>query len=165
MAVITMRTTGQWEELQRRLSRLRRNEKDYLRIMNNLAVKTQTSIQQKLIQGELNLAPLTLAYALEKRSQGFTGEITIRTSHYVNSIRVKSININGSDIEVNIGFVGGVTDTGLSIMELAKFLEYGTSKMTARKPFLKAWEAVEREIKETARDLIIAELRRDLYGR
>lgn len=161
---VTGKLTGDWDRLDRVLKGLRDNRRAYHDVIMDVGDEISERIKQLISSGELNLEPLVAEYRAQKLKDGYGDTILVRSGDYVNSIQVVDIKPKGYDMDVFISVGDGMTRTGISMQELAEFLEYGTSNMTGREPFKKSWEEMKSDIVATVeqrlKDIIVEDLRK-----
>jgi hypothetical protein len=104
-------------------------------------------IKEYIESQDLALQPLTEEYLNRKVSEGYDPRILIRTGEFVDNIEVTDVDESDNTAMVFVSVKDGTTSTGISLKELAEFLEYGTSRMPARYPFTLSWEKMRGEIK------------------
>ena len=138
---------GDWDKFAQTLNALQDNTEAYKTVVRQMGAEIVERIWDLIESQSIDLEPLVEEYRRQKVFEGYDERILIRTGNFLNSINVTDIKVSGYDIEVKIGVDGGTTETGLSMHELASFLEYGTSKMQGREPFRKSWDAMKEDVK------------------
>lgn len=160
--IITGETYGDWDKFAQTLQALKENTEAYHNVIKQMGEEIATRIWDLIESQSIDLEPLKEDYRRKKIAQGYGNDILIRTGDYLNSIDVTDIRVSGYDIEVEIGILDGTTSTGISMKELAKYLEFGTSKMVGRMPIHKSWEAMSGEVKSEVRSQLLAIIKEDL---
>lgn len=143
---ITGELYGDWDKLERKIKALQNNRREYHDVIMDVGESISDRIKSLISGGELDLEPLVAEYRARKTQDGYGDNILVRSGDFVNSIQVVDIQPKGYDLDVFVSVGDGMTRTGISMQELAEFLEYGTSKMTGREPFKKSWEEMKRDI-------------------
>ena len=149
---VTGEVFGDWDKLEQTLKALQQNNRAYQNVIRQVADKITEAIWDLIESQSIELEPLVKEYEFRKIKEGYDERILIRTGDFINSIDVTDITIQGNDIRVFIGVRDGVTKTGISMQQLAEFLEYGTEDMPAREPFRKSWEEIRKDVKEEVSD-------------
>ena len=162
MIKVTGEIYGDWDRLDRILKSLQRNRREYHDVIMDVGEEIADRIKELISSGSLNLEPLVAEYRAQKLADGYGDTILVRTGDYVNSIQVVDIEPKGYDMDVFISVGDGMTRTGISMQELAEFLEYGTSKMTGREPFKKSWEEMKSDIIAEVEQRLTAIIKEDL---
>ena len=164
MIKVTGTVYGDWDKLNRILHNLSDSNNEHQDVVEDLGNEVADRIYQAISNQEIDLEPLVEEYRKRKQQAGYGNDILIRTSDYVNSIDVTDVQVQGHDIKVTIGIMDGTTETGLSMQELAYYLEYGTEDMVGRRPIEKSWEHIKEDIKAEAERRIREIIRSDLDG-
>lgn len=138
--------TGDWDKFRKILNNLQDNQEQYKDVGIEIGHKIAERIWDILESQQPSFAPLAEEYRKQKIREGWDERITIRTGEYLNSIKVLRIESSGDSLSVFIGVEGGKTETGLDMTELAKYLEYGTSRQPARYPITQSWEIMKNDI-------------------
>lgn len=153
---------GDWDKAKRILRDLSNNTKEYHEVAVELGEYIAQKVKENIESQKLALAPLDREYREGKIKSGGDPRTLINTGEYVDSIKVTDIDIRGDEIDVFISVEDSVTRTGISMKELAAYLEYGTRRMPARLPFTQSWLLMEDEIKRKASAELKAIIRRDI---
>lgn len=153
---VTSSLTGDWDKAIRVLRELQRQGNEYKEEVRKIGEEVARKVKSLIESQALDLEQLDSDYLRKKTSEGDDTRILIRTSQFINSIQVTDIQASANGINVKISVMDGTTETGISMIELASFLEYGTSKMPARKPFEKSWEEMKEEVTNEARERLSA---------
>lgn len=155
---------GDWDKLDNILNSLKNNRREYHDVIRDVGQDIADRIKELILTQGIQLEPLVAEYRKRKLAEGYGDDILVRTQDFVNSIQVVDIQPKGHDLDIFISVEDGMTRTGITMMELAEFLEYGTSKMTGREPFKKSWdemkEDVKSEIMQRLKDIILEDLRK-----
>ena len=139
---------GDWDKLEQTLKALAKNNEAYKRVIRDISEKITEAIWDLIESQSIELEPLVKEYEFRKIKEGYDERILIRSGDFLNSIQVTDVRVRGYDIQVHIGVEDGMTQTGISMKDLAYFLENGTEDMPARQPFKKSWEEIRKDVKE-----------------
>jgi hypothetical protein len=153
---------GDWNKFERVLKNLSNNSSQYQGVIISIGEKITERIWDLIESQSIELEPLVEEYRQRKIREGYDERILIKTGDFLNSIKVTDIESNGDDLIVHISVEDGTTETGISMKELAGYLEYGTSDMIARQPFLRSWEEMKNDIQREVADRLKAEIVGDL---
>ena len=155
---------GDWDKLDRILNNLKNNRRDYHAVIQDVGQDIADRIKELILTQGIQLEPLVAEYRRRKLAEGYGDDILVRTHDFVNSIQVVDIQPQGYDLDIFISVEDGMTQTGITMKELAEFLEYGTSKMTGREPFKKSWEEMKEDVKsevsQRLKNIILEDLRK-----
>lgn len=155
---------GDWSKLKHVLRKLSENGNQYQSIVTSMADDIVTRIWDLIEQQAIELEPLVEEYRKQKVAEGYDERILIKTGDFLNSIAVTDIETNGDDITVFISVDDGVTNTGISMKELAYYIEYGTVNQPARMPLHRTWEEISQSVKSEVASRLKAEIGSDLRG-
>lgn len=153
---------GDWEKAKRILRNLSDNTEEYHAVAIAMGELVADKVREYIESQKLILAPLDREYREGKIKAGGDPRTLIYTGAYVDSIKVTDIDIRGDEIDVFISVEDSVTRTGISMKQLAAYLEYGTSRMPARLPFTQSWLLMKEEVRKRANEELKAIIRRDL---
>lgn len=153
---------GDWEKLKHVLRKLADNPHQYEHIVISMADKIVERIWDLIESQSIELEPLVEEYRQRKVAEGYDERILIRTGDFLNSIQVTDIQTNGDDITVLISVEDGRTETGISMKELAQYIEYGTSNQPARMPLHRTWEEIRHSVKKEVMERLKAEIGSEL---
>lgn len=159
---MTSELYGDWDKFARILHNLKDNEPEYDEVIRSVGQKIAEKIRELIESQGIDMPALDDEYLADKVSEGYDSRILIRTHKFVDSIKLTYEEDRGDGIMVFIGVDGGTTDTGLSMQELADFIEFGTSRQPARMPFHKSWAMMEHEIMEEVSQRLLAIIEGDL---
>lgn len=149
---------GSWGKFQRMLTKLEDNPEQYFRVVESMGEKITERIWDIIEGQEIYLEPLTKEYEFRKAKEGYDERTLIRTGDYLNSIKVIDITSSGDSLEVTIGVEDGTTETGISMKQLALYIEYGTEDQPARMPFQRSWEVMKRDVEQEISERIYAKI-------
>lgn len=149
---------GSWGKFQRMLTKLEDNPEQYFRVVESMGEKITERIWDIIEGQEIYLEPLTKEYEFRKAKEGYDERTLIRTGDYLNSIKVIDITSSGDSLEVTIGVEDGTTETGISMKQLALYIEYGTQDQPARMPFQRSWEVMKRDVEQEISERIYAKI-------
>lgn len=153
---------GDWEELKRRVRGLSDNNSSYKDAVRNVGDGIAEKIRSYIESQALDFAPLQEEYLAAKVSQGGDPRILIRSGAYAESIKTVRDEERAMDLFMFISIEGGTTETGISMQELAEYIEYGTSRQPARLPITQSWEQmkndVQREIGSVIKGIIAGDI-------
>lgn len=138
---------GNWGQINVHLNNLKRakiKEKPLLGVGAILAEQIRRNIEEQRI----DFVPLSPEYAARKAARGGDSRILIDTHQYVDSIVVKDLEVEGDTFRIVVGVADGEMDTGISLSELAYYIEYGTHKQPGRYPFTLTWEQMREKLKQ-----------------
>lgn len=138
--------SGDWDKFNQILKDLKNNRREYQDVIEDVGYKIADYIKELILNQSIHLEPLVEDYRKKKIAEGYGDRILVRTQDFVNSIDVVDIKVQGYDIEIFISVEDGMTETGISMRDLAHYLEYGTENMTAREPIKKSWEHMKSEV-------------------
>jgi hypothetical protein len=153
---------GDWNKFQHVLYKLSENHDQYEGIIISIGEKITERIWDLIESQSIELEPLVEEYRQRKVREGYDERILIRTGDFLNSIAVTDIRGDGENLTVFIGVEDGVTETGISMKELAGYLEFGTEDMIARQPFFRSWEQIRKEVAREVSGRLKAEIGGDL---
>jgi HK97 gp10 family phage protein len=135
---ISVELTGEWGSVQKMFQRL----PETLKLATEAQAKASAllylqQLKDAISNQTLSLVPLSEDYFNRKMSEGLDSRTLIATGEYLNKLRMKEV--TGSNNEV-LFFVGAFEEdqheaSGLSMAQLATYLEHGTSRMPARPHF------------------------------
>lgn len=145
---VTGEIFGDWDKFERILKNLRDNRPSYQHVIRYMGEQITETIWDLIESQSIDLEPLVKEYEFRKIKEGYDERILIRSGDFINSIQVTDIRVSGYNIEVVIGVEDGITRTGITMKELAQYLEYGTEDMPGREPFKKSWEKMQDDVKE-----------------
>lgn len=137
---------GDWDEVKRILRDLNDMDGTYEDVIVEMGHKIADKVKELIASQSIYLEPLDKEYRQQKAKEGHDGRTLISTGDFLESIEVTDIQIGADDIEVFISIKDGVTETGISMRELAQYIEYGTRNQPARLPFTRSWEAMKSEV-------------------
>jgi hypothetical protein len=153
---------GDWDKLQHVLRKLSENGDQYQGIVYSMADKIVEKLWELIESQAIEMAPLKEEYLKRKIAEGYDERIAIRTGDYLNSLQVTDIQSDGESLTVFISVEDGVTQTEISMKDLANYLEYGTSNQPARYPMTRSWEAMKAEVQSEVASRLKGEIRSDL---
>jgi hypothetical protein len=156
------RLFGDWNKLQHVLNKLANNHDAYEGMIISMGEKITERIWDLIESQSIELEPLVEDYRQRKIREGYDERILIKTGDFLNSITITDINSDGDNLIVTIGVEDGTTETGLSMQELALYLEHGTETMIARQPFFRSWEQIRKEVSSEVASRLKAEIGGDL---
>lgn len=145
---------GDWKKLKKALNNLGKFTDDIQEVGKKAGEYVELKIKDNIENQSLNLAPLAQEYWRRKIAEGYDPRILIRTGEYLDSIKIVDIQETGNGISIFVGVEDGITETGISMSELATYIEYGTRKQPARLPITQSWEKMRSEV----RRMIIEEI-------
>lgn len=149
---------GSWGKFQRMLTKLEENPEQYFRVIESMGEKITERLWDIIEGQEIYLEPLTKEYEFRKAKEGYDERTLIRTGDYLNSIKVIDITSSGDSLEVTIGVEDGTTETGISMKQLALYIEYGTADQPARMPFQRSWEVMKKDVEQEVSERIYAKI-------
>lgn len=149
---------GDWAKLKHTLRKLADNGGQYDQIVISMGHKIAEKIWDLIESQSIDLEPLKEDYLRQKVFDGFDERTLIKTGDFLNSIKVIDITSDGEDLTVFIGVEDGMTVTGISMNELAYYIEYGTVNQPARMPFARSWEAMKAEVSSEVSSRLKAEI-------
>lgn len=158
MNVANSELYGDWEELKRILHNLSDMDSTYEEIIIDMGHKIAEKVKELISTQSIYLEPLEAEYRQQKAMEGQDGRTLIRTGDFLDSIEVVDIQVSGDDVEVFISVKDGVTETGISMRELAQYIEYGTRNQPARLPFTRSWEAMKSEVMNETMNRLSSEI-------
>lgn len=154
---------GDWDKFERILKNLRDNRESYQHVIRYIGEQITERIWDLIESQSLDMKALVQEYEFRKIKEGHDERILIRTGDFLNHIQITDIQVNGYDMMVHIGVEDGITKTGISMKDLAYYLEYGTKEMPAREPFKKSWDEmrndVRSEVSERLKAIILEDIR------
>lgn len=153
---------GDWDRVKRVLRNLQDNTDEYHEVAIRIGEYVADKVREYIESQKLMLAPLDKEYRRGKIKAGGDPRILINTGEYVDSIKVVDIDIRGDEIDVFISVEDTVTKTGISMKELAAYLEFGTRRMPARLPFTQSWLLMKEDVRNKANEELKDIIRRDL---
>lgn len=157
------RLYGDWDRFRHILVKLKHNHMQYDEVVLSMGRQISDRIRNLIVSGSLDLEPLVEDYRKTKSAEGYAGATLVRTQAFVNSIEIKDIKSDGESLTIFIGIAGGVTQTGISMNDLARFLEYGTENMIGRYPIRRSWEQMRKDVKEDVASRLVNSIRRTLH--
>jgi HK97 gp10 family phage protein len=137
---------GDWNKFRHVLEKLADNADQYQGIVQSMADKIVEKLWDIIEQQAIELEPLKEEYRQRKIAKGYDERILIKTGDFLNSLAVLDIQSDGDSMTVFIGVEDGETKTGISMRELAEYLEYGTENMIGRHPMQRSWEQMKSEV-------------------
>lgn len=137
---------GDWGKLKGILNNLRNLEGEYDDIIIEMGNEIANRIRGLVESQSIYLEPLQEEYRERKVAEGYDKRTLIRTGEFLESIRVIDIRTDGDEVDVFIGIEDGTTETGISMRELAMYIEYGTENQPARLPITRSWESMKAEV-------------------
>lgn len=158
--MIKVTTYGDFREFRQRMNNLKRIETEYKKIILEIGDISSKLLAEIIRNNSISMKPLTQDYAEKKRKEGYTGNVLVRTSQYVDNIKVTDIRMKSNGIYLRISVPPLPTDTDANLLEIAMFHEYGTKNMAQRRPLGKAWERIEKQVENILKDEIGNMLRR-----
>ena len=158
--MIKATTYGDFNKVTQRLKKLKRIEAEYKAIMIQAGDITSALISEIIRSNSIQMEALSSDYAEKKRKEGYSGNILVRTSQFVDNIRITEIRPESNGIHVKVSVPPIDTDTNANLLEIAVFHEYGTKNMPARRPIGKSWEKIEDKIRALLENEIRAMLER-----
>ena len=130
------------KEFEKRVGILVRVEKGFDKwIAEKIADLTKTAIKEQ--RWKYKWKPLNPQYKAWKMRKGLDPRILIAYGYYINSIKTYK---SGRDWVVGVDPFQIHPKTGIRMKKLARYLEYGTSKMPARPHWRPAFEYVRKHI-------------------
>jgi hypothetical protein len=102
--------------------------------VKKLATDTARGIKSKIIQQQFHHKPLTPNYLLWKKRKGYDTRILIRTRFFLDNIGAFNESVREA-IVYRVGVKDLAYPDGKRLQTIARYLEYGTSKMVARPVF------------------------------
>lgn len=145
---------GDWDKLFNALYNMQDMKGKLADAVVETAKTVEINIKSFIENQEIDLVPLTEEYLRRKVAQGYDPRILIKTNQYLESIAVTDIEISNRNITIFVGVIDGATSTGISLAELAYYIEYGTFRQPARLPFTKSWERMRADIQKEFIDRI-----------
>lgn len=131
--------TGNWGQVNSALYNLSRT-KNYDKVLTTIGNLVVNRIKQNIMSQSIQLVPLQEEYKRRKIAAGHDPRILISTGEFLNSIVVKDVQSSGDSFSITVGVEDGSGSNGISLEELAYYIEYGTSKQPGRFPFTLSWE-------------------------
>lgn len=138
------------------------------RRMNKLATKFRDKLVSVIENQSFNWKPLSEKYKERKIKEGYDPRIFIRTGDYIDSITVFRDVYRDKGVVYSIGVEDREhkgEDNDINLVLLARFLEFGTSKMPARPHWRPVWSMILAEVPHNTKELkreILREFKRKI---
>ena len=126
-----------------------------------MAKKTKDALQYAIWTQRYNLAPLTIKYLTKKIAKGLDPRILLATQEYYLSIIVVRLEDPVKGVMYYVGVKPGKhSQSDITYDQLARMLEFGTSRMPARPHWRPTWSVIKVNSKNYGKKISRALMRR-----
>lgn len=149
---------GDWGKAKHIFNKLATNHDQYERVIESMGHEIAERLWDIIESQSIDMAPLQEAYRARKVAEGYDERIVIKTGDFLNSLKVTDIQSDGENMTVFIGVEDGMTESGISMQELAVYIENGTVNQPARMPITLSWEAMRADVTSEVSSRLKAEI-------
>lgn len=153
---------GDWKKFRHVLTKLSENADQYQGLVISMSDKIVERLWDIIESQSIDMAPLNENYLTWKTNKGLDERTAIKTGDYLNSLSVLDIQSDGDSLTVQIGVEDSTREDGISMREVAYYLEYGTHDQPARMPLHKSWEEMKRDVMNEVNSRLKAEIRSNI---